>query len=286
MDFGLPTLTYNRPEPPAPPRPEDTPRPNEDVAAETKRRDAAFDDALKAQLDRELPALMPMTMPWLLNQAQPRTEGTEQVIEAATAVAPRVSAPMPVWTPPVVMPSLKATGEPIEIEVAPAVESAMDREDAPTEVAVVVEAGLPIAQPTISHTDGPVPLADFPQVVVGQVKQMTKDNQPVTQLDFEISPPHVGPVNLQISLQNGAVNVQLVALTMQAKQALESQVGSIHTILQAHNLQPGQVKIVTAAGGRTGAGGAGQKGDQPSGFGLLNGGRKRSGGNDDVNVQS
>lgn len=282
MQFGLPSLTFKAPEPPAPSPADDAPRPA-DLAAEAKRRDQAFDDALKSQLDRQDPPALPLTMPWLVNQAVPQAEA-EQVVEATAAVSSRPAAPMPTWTPPVALSLASPQNEGIAIDVAP-VEKKADVQEDPSEVAVVIEAGLPIAQPTVSHAEGPVPLADFPQVVVGKVQQMNKDNQPITQLDFEISPPHVGPVNLQISLQNGAVNVQLVALTMQAKQALENQVGSIQTILQAHNLNPGQVKVVTAANGRSGAGGAGQRGEQ-SGFGLLNGGRKRSNQSDDGRVQA
>lgn len=283
MQFSLPTLTFKNPEPPAPTQSDEAPRPNE-AAQEAKRRDAAFDEALKDQLEKKDAPYMPLTLPWLVNQAVQPAEA-EQVVDAAAAVTNRTAAPAPIWTPPAAFQLAGAQDNLVDLEVAP-VKSPAEEAEFPTEVAVVVEAGLPIAQPTVSHAEGPVPLADFPQVVVGKVQQMNKDNQPLTQLDFEISPPHVGPVNLQISLQNGAVNVQLVALTMQAKQALESQVGNIQTILQAHNLNPGQVKVVTAANGRSGAGGTGQRGDQPTNFGLLNGGRKRGGAQEDGKVQA
>ena len=112
-----------------------------------------------------------------------------------------------------------------------------------------------------------------------------KNNQPLTQFDFHISPSHVGPVNLTVSYTQGVVGVQLTALTLQAKQALEGQVGTIHQILQAHNLQAGQIKVVTAVGGRAGANGAGKGGDAPA-FNFFAGGRRKQLGADDGTVKT
>ena len=227
------------------------------------------------------PVPLPLPLPWLQMQAQqPIIEkDKEATVEAASGLGKAGSSTAAAWLRSplsVVRPStgpLVASGEADGLEVAP-----VEARDASKvqDVQVMVEPGLPPIQP-VQPLEGEVRQAhivDFPQVVTGTVQQMVKDNQPVTQLDFEIAPPHIGPVNLQVTLQNGAVNVQLVALTLQAKQALEHQVSNISSILSAHQFTPGQIKVVTAAGGKAGAGSAGQKGDQ--GFNFFSGGRRRS----------
>lgn len=95
----------------------------------------------------------------------------------------------------------------------------------------------------------------------------------------------MGPVNLSVSVQDRVVSVQLVVPTIQAHQMLESQPAAIAAILQAHNLTPGQIRIVTAATGKSGAGATGQHGEQ-AGFGLMNGGRRRAAGPDDMTAGS
>lgn len=251
----------------------------EPAAEKPAAKEQDFGKALDKEMHRQQGVPLPLPLPWLPNQAQQvPSDEDEAGIEAAGAVA-QAGVGQAAWLR-AAMPLAAPTGRAVDatddepFEVAPV----KARDEKPTsEVQVVVEAGLPPVQPleTVKGEAQPVHVADFPQVVTGTVQQMVKDNQPVTQLDFEISPPHIGPVNLQVTLENGAVNVQLVALTMQAKQALDHQVSSISQILQAHQFTPGQIKVVTAAGGKAGAGSAGQKGEQ-GGFNFFSGGRKRS----------
>jgi flagellar hook-length control protein FliK len=142
-------------------------------------------------------------------------------------------------------------------------------------------------EPMISHVCLPLPAEPFPlapgeetpplqtielprvpQQVLGQVMQTVRGQQVLTQLDFQITPPAVGPVNLQVSYTQGVVGVQLTALSLQAKHTLESQLSTIHATLVAHNLTPGPMKVVLAPAGRFGAsaGGSRHEGSQ-TGFG-------------------
>lgn len=255
-------------------------KPAEPAAEKAPAKPQDFEKALDKEMHRQEGVPLPLPLPWLPNQAQQQVTSDEEEagIEAAGAVA-KSGIDRAAWLR-AARPMAAPTGRAVEAtgDEALAVAPVKERDEKPTsEVQVVVEAGLPPVQPLepVKGEAQPVHVADFPQVVTGTVQQMVKDNQPVTQLDFEISPPHIGPVNLQVSLQNGAVNVQLVALTMQAKQALDNQVSNISQILQAHHFTPGQIKVVTAAGGKSGAGSAGNKGEQ-SGFNFFSGGRKRS----------
>lgn len=284
MTFGHANLgTTFKLTPPAPPEPPREPRRAEparsDEADRAERAERDFERALKQELERKQAAVLPLPLPMLAQQAKHPPAEEEPPIDAASAVTGELSRSAAAWmraasvSPTLVTTPVQPEAVAGELEVAPVHEA----HEQAGEVQVLVESHLPPIQPqqAIAGEPSKVHLVEFPQVVTGTVKQMVKDNQPVTQLDFEIAPPHVGPVNLQVQLQNGAVNVQLVALTMQAKQALESQVNNITSILQAHNFAPGQIKVVTAAGGKAGAGSAGQKGDQ-IGFNFFNGGRRRS----------
>lgn len=276
---GLGKASYNPPPPPEPPR---EPRRAEspDRAAEIARAERAerdFENALKQELDRKHANTLPLPLPMMILQAKHPQGEEPSIVDATGAMASESGRSASAWLSAAIANNIvpKATlAVGAEPTVAPLAELP---HDALGEVKVLVESHLPPVQPLAPATGEPknVHLVEFPQVVTGTVKQMVKDNQPITQLDFEISPPHVGPVHLQVQLQNGAVNVQLVALTMQAKQALESQINNISSILQAHNFTPGQIKVVTAVGGKAGAGSASQKGDQPN-LSFFSGGRRRS----------
>lgn len=271
----LPPIELAKPPTPAQAR-EDDDRYRTD--REDRVADDAFDRALKQELERKAaqgappPPLLPLMVPVPQLAAAAADAATTTVATAAvSSVASRGTN--------LVSSQGAGTGQ----EAAVAATSAVERpEEGPTTpIRLVVEAGLPPAQPT---GDGEqVHIVDFPQVVVGHVRQTVQHNKPLTQLDFQISPPHVGPVNLSVSYTQGVVGVQLTALTLQARQALEGQVGTIHQILTAHNLTPGQIRVVTAVGGRAGANGAGARGDQ-AGFGFFSGGRRRQPGAEDGTV--
>jgi flagellar hook-length control protein FliK len=279
--MNLNSASFQLTQPPAPPEPPKEVRRTEpsrhddgaERAEKAERAEREFENALRDELRRKQGGFLPMPLPWIVQQAQTPVTDKEQGIEAANGVGGVTGRPSPWLSSPLV-----STARPAaiavegELEVLPVQEPKSDI----GEVQLLVEANLPPVQPLQTPVLEPTPVhvVDFPQVVTGTVQKMVKDNQPITQLDFEISPPHIGPVNLQVQLQGSAVNVQLVALTLQAKQALESQIGSITNILQAHSFTPGQIKVVTAAGGKAGASGAGQKGDQTN-FNFFQGGRSK-----------
>lgn len=281
--MNLPSFTVQLPpvqEPPPPPRArEDEDRFRTDH--DDRKADDAFDRALKQELERKAaqgapppPPLIPLMMPVpQLATAAADAATTAVTTAAVSSVSSRATS--------LVSSQGASTGQ----EAAVAATSAVERpEEGPaTPIHLVVEPGLPQVQP--SGDGEKVHIVDFPQVVVGHVRQTVQNNKPLTQLDFQISPPHVGPVNLSVSYTQGVVGVQLTALTLQAKQALEGQVGTIHQILTAHNLTPGQIRVVTAVGGRAGANGAGARGDQ-AGFGFFSGGRRRQPGAEDGTVKA
>ncbi|MDB5096707.1 MAG: Flagellar hook-length control protein FliK [Cyanobacteria bacterium RYN_339] len=283
--------------PPAAPEP---PKPNtgrEDAIAANKKQ-ADFQKLIHDEVEKkkalEGKNLPTPLLPWLATQAPVASDNTEEElagISAANALsageraAARAFAASLAGQRPV--DGANARGrkpeEPVDFE---AVKPTAPKEADVTPVHVVVEAGLPPVQPTESIKPGQdVPLAQLPQAVAGTARQLVKDNQAITQLDFQITPPHVGPVNLEVSLQDRVVSIQIVVPNIQAKHALEGQMGNIASILQAQNLTAGPVRIVTAAAGKSGAGAMGAQGEQ-AGFGLLNGGRKRAAGPDDMTAGS
>jgi flagellar hook-length control protein FliK len=248
----------------------------EKATQEQADRDKKFEAALRQALKK--PATEPVNLPmsWLqLQQDALEDDANAQAITEAGAASATGHAP-PRWSAADFLGGTQPTAVPLKPLSEP---GAAKKPENSQEVHILLEPGLPPIQPASLRPDEAVSLVNFPQVVVGQVQQMVKNQQPVTQLDFQITPPNVGPVNLQITLENGAVNVQLAALTIQAKQALESQVGLIQSILTSHNLAPGEIKVVTASAGKQGAQGAGHKGEQPA-FAFGTGGRKRGNGKD------
>lgn len=278
--FTVPLPPIQEPPPPPPARGrEDDDRYRTDRAE--READDAFDRALKQELERKAAAAPPPPPPLFpLMMPVPQLAPSSTDASAASAAASSVSAAAASRATSLVSTSNAGAGQ--DRAVAAAAPAERPEEGPATPIRLVVEPGLPPVQPK-GDGAGRVSLVDFPQVVVGQVRQLVHHNKPLTQLDFQISPPHVGPVNLQVSYTQGVVGVQLTALTLQAKQALESQVGTIHQILTAHNLTPGQIRVVTAVGGRAGANGAGAKGDQ-AGFGFFSGGRRRQPGAEDGTV--
>ncbi|HEY9721821.1 MAG TPA: flagellar hook-length control protein FliK [Oscillatoriaceae cyanobacterium] len=238
-----------------------------DHAQKPKQPD--FQKTLHDQLGHGLPVLPPSPHPHAPDFVPSDEEEAVSAADGAQSVGDRPQRPALPFVP-MLRPPLSAIAQP---EPKPA--KAPLKQEAPQTVHVLVEPSLPPVQPAHAKEPEKASLVDFPQLIAGHVQQAVHDNRPVTQLDFQITPPQVGPVNLQFSLQNGALNIQLVALTTQAQLMLESKVNAIQSILQSHNLAAGEIKVVTAASGKGGAGGAGAKGDQP-GFGFFNGGKRRT----------
>lgn len=280
--------------PSPPPEPvKETPKPKDDQSAVRKRED--FEHMIREEMERkkELADATPLPsnlMPWLPVQTNAVSDddgddiGAADALDAGTRAAARafaaglVAAPRPVGGG---RPRSQDDVDPNDVALKPVAKTA-PQDDRPKPIHVVVEPDLPVVQPVDKQAVESVPLVKFPQVVAGTATQMLKDGKPITQLEFEITPPHVGPVNLNVSLQDRVVSVQLIVPTIQAKQMLEGQTGAISSILQAQNLTPGQIRVVTATGGKNGAGAAGQQQGDQTGFGLMNGGRRRSNPNDDL----
>jgi hypothetical protein len=268
-----------------------TSKADDDHAAKQKEDD--FEREVRKEIERKKAladaAPLPHHMqPWQHNDYKPPAD-EEAKVEAAAALAQNGRNVAGANIANQLMNSRVASGAKpkgksqivIEEPLVPALK-VEPREVAPTPIQVMVEPGLPPVQPVVLKQGEPLSLVQFPQAVAGTARQMVKDGQAVTQLDFEITPPHVGPINLSVSLQERVVSIQIIVPTLQAKQMLESQVGAISSILQSQNLTPGQVRIVTAASGKSGAGSTGQQAEQ-GGFGLLNGGRRRPSNPDEMN---
>jgi hypothetical protein len=142
----------------------------------------------------------------------------------------------------------------------------------------------PPVAPVFADSEGAVTVAELPRAVLGQVRWTVERHQPLTQLDFHLSPPALGPVHLQISYTEGVVGVQLTALTLQARQSLEAQAGQIQSILHAHNLTAGPVRVVAPAAGRSGTSGPGLR-QEPGGLGTGQAGRRRQSGASDEAIR-
>lgn len=289
MNVGIPLAVAV---PPAPVK--EAPPAKEDTHLADAKKHADFEKVVHDEVERrkalqgkDLPTPL---LPWLPQQQPLFTddEAETQAISASNALmdadrlAARAFAASLAAQP---LPKAKDQ-QPVSDELLPTVKPVEAKEAPVAPIQVVVEANLPPVQPLEPIKPGQdVPLVQLPQAVAGTVRQVVKDDQPITQLDFQITPPHVGPVSLEVSLQDRVVSIQLVVPSIQAKQMLESQTGNIAAILQAQNLTPGPVRIVTAAAGKSGAGATGQQGEA-SGFGLLNGGRRRPAGPDDMTTGS
>jgi hypothetical protein len=284
MNVGVPLPVTA---PPAPAK--EVPPAKEDTHLADARKHADFEKVVHDEVERrrtlqgkDLPTPL---LPWLPRQQPVFTDDEEQAqaISAANALmdSDRMAA-RAFAASLAAQPLPKAKDQPVSGELVPSIKPVQAKEEPVAAIQVVVEPNLPPVQPLEPIKAGQdVPLVQLPQAVAGTVRQVVKDNQPITQLDFQITPPHVGPVNLEVSLQDRVVSIQLVVPNIQAKQMLEGHANNIAAILQAQNLTPGPVRIVTAAAGKSGAGAMGQQGEA-SGFGLLNGGRRRPAGPDDM----
>ncbi|MEB3221518.1 MAG: flagellar hook-length control protein FliK [Candidatus Sericytochromatia bacterium] len=264
--FQLP-VALDRPVPtPAPAAAEATPGRDRPTS-----REEAFDHALAQQLVRQgagpagrgtpPPSAAALSFAWL--EVLSNGDGTASPAweEPDASLAPRgLGALLRGWEPPT---------------------EARPREPEPADdVGLVAPLLLPLPQVAFPPLEGepePISVPDLPRAVLGQVRWTVERQQPLTQLDFHLSPPALGPVHLQVSYTEGVVGVQLTALTLQARQSLESQVGQIQAILQSHNLAPGTVRVVAPAAGRAGASGSGLRQD-PGGLGAGLAGRRRQAG--------
>lgn len=139
--------------------------------------------------------------------------------------------------------------------------------DEPQQAFAVLPAGLPVAQPAAEKLpEGPVPLAQVPQLVSGQIATRVEAGQAVTALEFHVNPPSIGPVGLQFKLVDRTLNVQLAASTQEAKAALETHVEHIKALLLGHSFKPESVQVVVAPKAASGQAGGGVGSQETSGM--------------------
>ncbi|MBU6427752.1 MAG: flagellar hook-length control protein FliK [Cyanobacteria bacterium REEB65] len=108
----------------------------------------------------------------------------------------------------------------------------------------------------------PVAPAGIPPVVLAEVQRLKAQGMNATQLRVQLDPPHLGKVQLEVTYAQQRVSVNVVAATQQAKSHLDLQLSTIRNILQAHQLQTGELKVVL--GGKAGpqGGSTGRDGSQ------------------------
>jgi flagellar hook-length control protein FliK len=128
-----------------------------------------------------------------------------------------------------------------------------------------------------------IPAQLFPEIASGHITQAVEQQVPVTRLDFMLTPPEYGYVQLQVSLQAGQVHVQVQTASIQATSNLEQFVPRIREILGEYHLTPGSVQVITGVAAKSGAGGASGKGEQGA-FGFAGTNRRRRGDYDDPGV--
>lgn len=250
-----------------------------------KGREADFSKVLRTELGLEVPVLealqnrphLPLTGETLL----PIPEYTRQLM-ALWSPAPEVastSEPDGGWASTPRTPEELSSSATLEGR-----ENTADTFPLPLWLPLPLEVSV---QTPVEHGPEPIELPRLPQKVLGQVMHTMREQQVVTHLDFQINPPALGPVNLQVSYTQGVVGVQLTALSLQAKHALESQLHSIQSTLLAHHLTPGSMRVVLATPGRAGSSGMGARNEGAStGFGGGHASRRRAGENSEDPVRS
>ena len=253
--------------PPAPDR-------GRDDGARARERD--FEDALKRELAQAHPIVLP-TLPSAPLPFNPQTATDQAMVQAIAGAGPKKTSSRGAMATPFVIQPRRSFGQEAPVPVP----KKQPKGPEPQAVPILVEPGLPPVQPFTPHTQKTVPLVQFPQLVAGHVQQMVKNDQPVTQLTVQISPPNLGPVQIQLQLVDRAVNVQLVASGVAEQQALESQKGAIQSILVSQNFTPGPIKVVAA--GKSGQ--AAMRGDQQQGASFFAGSRRRRSASDDLSVE-
>lgn len=97
----------------------------------------------------------------------------------------------------------------------------------------------------------PVDVSFLPNVLMAQVTQLKQAGQPVTQLAMRLNPEHIGPVNMTVVAEGSKkVSVQLAAQSEASRGVLERQLEDIKAILIAHQLAPGEIKVVATPKGQ------------------------------------
>jgi len=96
----------------------------------------------------------------------------------------------------------------------------------------------------------PVDVSFLPNVLMAQLTQLKQSGQPVTQLALRLNPEHLGPLNMTVVAEGSKVSVQLAAQSESSRTVLERQLEDIKAILVAHQLAPGELKVVATPKGQ------------------------------------
>ncbi len=100
----------------------------------------------------------------------------------------------------------------------------------------------------------PVDVSFLPNVLMAQLTQLKQAGQPVTQLALRLNPEHLGPLNMTVVAEGNKVSVQLAAQSESSRNVLERQLEDIKAILVAHQLAPGELKVVATPKGQSSGG--------------------------------
>lgn len=99
-----------------------------------------------------------------------------------------------------------------------------------------------------------VDVSFLPNVLMAQLTQLRQAGQPVTQLALKLNPEHLGPLTMTVVAESGKVSVQLAAQSESTRHVLERQLDDIKAILVAHQLAPGELKVVAQSKGQSSGG--------------------------------
>jgi hypothetical protein len=99
-----------------------------------------------------------------------------------------------------------------------------------------------------------VDVSVLPNVLMAQLTQLKQAGQPVTQLALRLNPEHLGPLNMTVVAEGNKVSVQLAAQSESTRHVLERQLDDIKAILIAHQLAPGELKVVATPKGQSSGG--------------------------------
>lgn len=129
-----------------------------------------------------------------------------------------------------------------------------------------VAAMQPVAPVQEVEAAAPVAPVEIPRIVMAQVDRMVQNGVPASTLHVKLDPPNLGKVELAFTYAQQKVSVNIMAATQQARDHLETQLMHIRSILHAHNLPTGELKVVLASqsAGPQGGGSDKEPGDQPA----------------------
>jgi flagellar hook-length control protein FliK len=87
----------------------------------------------------------------------------------------------------------------------------------------------------------PVSDRNWPQAIAGQVQWMVNSN--VQSATLQLSPPHLGPLEVRVDVQPGQVNVSFTAAHPDTRGALEQSLSQLRAMLATGGLTLGQATV-------------------------------------------